>query len=107
MKFSEWLEIREEKDACYKKVKSRYSVFPSAYACVPEKTSKALTKEGWKSYKDVILGTDADANFGFLETTFDKFNQKKSQYHIAYINGNYGSLMLNLSKPLEKTLNKP
>ena len=32
MKFSEWLELREEKDACYHKVKSRYSVFPSAYA---------------------------------------------------------------------------
>ena len=32
MKFSEWLEIREAKDACYNKVKSRYSVWPSAYA---------------------------------------------------------------------------
>jgi hypothetical protein len=32
MKFSEWLELREEKDACYHKVKSRYDVFPSAYA---------------------------------------------------------------------------
>ena len=32
MKFSEWLELREEKDACYHKVKSRYRVFPSAYA---------------------------------------------------------------------------
>lgn len=32
MKFSEWLELREAKDACYKKVKSRYSVWPSAYA---------------------------------------------------------------------------
>ena len=54
------------------------------------------------TYKDVLLGTDADANFGFLETTFDKFNLIKSQYHIAYINGNYGSLMLNLYKPLLK-----
>lgn len=32
MKFSEWIELREAKDACYKKVKSRYSVWPSAYA---------------------------------------------------------------------------
>lgn len=32
MKFNEWLELREEKDACYDKVKSRYKVFPSAYA---------------------------------------------------------------------------
>lgn len=58
MKFSEWLEIREEKDACYNKVKARYNVWPSAYACVPENTSKALTKEGWKFYKDLILGEE-------------------------------------------------
>jgi hypothetical protein len=32
MKFSEWLEIREEKDACYYKVKASASVWPSAYA---------------------------------------------------------------------------
>jgi len=32
MKFSEWLEIREEKDACYYKVKATASVWPSAYA---------------------------------------------------------------------------
>jgi hypothetical protein len=31
-KFSEWMQLREERDACYHKVKSRYSVFPSAYA---------------------------------------------------------------------------
>ena len=29
--FKEWL-LNEEKDACYYKVKSRYSVFPSAYS---------------------------------------------------------------------------
>jgi hypothetical protein len=32
MKFSEWLEIREEKDACYYKVKATASAWPSAYA---------------------------------------------------------------------------
>jgi len=32
MKFSEWLELREAKDACYHKVKARYDVWPSAYA---------------------------------------------------------------------------
>ena len=32
MKFSEWLELREAKDACYHKVKKRYKVWPSAYA---------------------------------------------------------------------------
>lgn len=38
-----------KKDACYYKVKSRYRVWPSAYACVPENNSKALTKSGWKT----------------------------------------------------------
>lgn len=32
MKFSEWVQLREEKDACYHKVKSRYKKWPSAYA---------------------------------------------------------------------------
>jgi hypothetical protein len=32
MEFREWLQINEEKDACYHKVKSRYRVWPSAYA---------------------------------------------------------------------------
>lgn len=44
------------KDACYTKVKSRYSVWPSAYACVPIETSKALTKEGWKYYEELNIG---------------------------------------------------
>jgi hypothetical protein len=57
------------------------------------------------TYKDALLGTDADANFAFLETTFDKFNLTKSQYHLASINGNKGSLILNLYKPLEKKWN--
>lgn len=57
------------------------------------------------TYKDALLGTDADANFGFLETSFDKFNLSKSQYHLASINGNQGSVILNLYKPLEKKQN--
>lgn len=47
-----------KKDACYHKVKARYKVWPSAYACVPENTSKALTREGWKSYKNLVLGEE-------------------------------------------------
>lgn len=57
------------------------------------------------TYKDAVLGTDADANFAFLETKFDKFNLNQSQYHLASINGNQGSVILNLYKPLEKTAN--
>lgn len=65
MKFSEWLELREGKeskkakrDACYHKVKARYRVWPSAYACVPTKTSKALTREGWKSHDQLNVGDE-------------------------------------------------
>lgn len=58
MKFNKWLELREEKDACYHKVKARYRVWPSAYACVPVKTSKALTREGWKTYEELNSGED-------------------------------------------------
>lgn len=56
--FKEWFELNEEKDACYNKVKSRYRVWPSAYACVPIKTSKALTKEGWKTFEELSLGEE-------------------------------------------------
>jgi hypothetical protein len=31
MSFSEWYKLREEKDACYHKVKARYRIWPSAY----------------------------------------------------------------------------
>lgn len=48
-------EAAGEKDACYKKVKSRYKVWPSAYACVPENGSKALTRNGWKSVDELQL----------------------------------------------------
>lgn len=49
---------KNKKDACYHKVKSRYRVWPSAYACVPVDTSKALTKEGWKNYSELSIGEE-------------------------------------------------
>jgi len=45
-------------DACKEKVKSRYRIWPSAYACVPIETSKALTKKGWKSYDQLNIGDE-------------------------------------------------
>jgi hypothetical protein len=50
--------MNEKKDACYYKVKSRYKVWPSAYACVPEETSKALTRSGWKTVDDLKVGEE-------------------------------------------------
>lgn len=50
--------IEEEHDACYRKVKASYKVWPSAYACVPTNSSKALTREGWKSYDQLKTGEE-------------------------------------------------
>lgn len=47
-----------KKDACYHKVKSRYDVWPSAYACVPENSTKALTKDSWKNVNDLNIGDE-------------------------------------------------
>lgn len=58
MNFKEWIEFNEAKDACYKKVKRRYKKWPSAYACVPIETSKALTREGWKSFDELSQGEE-------------------------------------------------
>ena len=94
MKFSEWLELREVKDACYHKVKSRYKVWPSAYACVPIESSKALTKEGWKSYGELLVGEEILTYS--LENDCLEFNPIKNlhQYENAdtYVvkNGNTG-----------------
>jgi hypothetical protein len=52
MKFSEWLEIREEKDACYHKVKSRYSVWPSAYASGSLVQCRKVGAKNWGKKKN-------------------------------------------------------
>lgn len=59
LSFKEWLELNEgKKDACYHKVKSRYRVWPSAYACVPKESSKALTRTGWKRFEELSIGEE-------------------------------------------------
>ena len=47
-----------KKDACYYKVKSKYDVWPSAYACVPEHSTKALTRDSWKNVNDINIGDE-------------------------------------------------
>jgi hypothetical protein len=49
---------KTKKDACYHKVRARYDVWPSAYACVPENTSKALTRYGWKHVDELNVGDE-------------------------------------------------
>jgi hypothetical protein len=50
--------LEEKKDSCYYKVKARYKVWPSAYACVPEETSMALTRFGWKNVDGLEIGKE-------------------------------------------------
>jgi len=42
-------------DRCVRIAKRKYKAWPSAYACVPESSSKALTKDGWKSVNELSL----------------------------------------------------
>ena len=58
------IEVLEEKkskgkdDRCVRIAKRKYRSWPSAYACVPEKSSKALTKDGWKSVDELSLNEE-------------------------------------------------
>lgn len=50
--------VNEKKDRCYRIAKRKYKAFPSAYACVPESSSKALTREGWKTVEEISIGEE-------------------------------------------------
>ena len=50
-KFSDWLELREEKDACYHKVKSRYSAWPSAYGSGALVRCRKVGAKNWGNKK--------------------------------------------------------
>lgn len=64
MRFSEWMEIREAKDACYRKVKARFNVFPSAYA------SGALVQCRKKGAKNWGVKKESARPDDFKENTF-------------------------------------
>lgn len=51
--FQETLE-ETKKDACYYKAKAKYKVWP----CVPENSSKALTRKGWKTVNELSIGEE-------------------------------------------------
>jgi len=50
--------LNEKDDRCTRIAKSKYKTWPSAYACVPEKNTQALTKTGWKSVDQLKLGEE-------------------------------------------------
>lgn len=51
MLFGEWLKLREEKDACYYKVKSRYSAWPSAYGSGALVKCRKVGAKNWGNKK--------------------------------------------------------
>jgi hypothetical protein len=82
MKFSEWVKLKEEKDACYYKVKSRYSVWPSAYA------SGALVrcrKVGAKNY-----GNKGKTKKEQVEISESKFKLEKERGLKGWFDRNHG-----------------
>lgn len=52
MEFAEWLELNEKKDACYRKVKARFNVFPSAYASGALVQCRKKGAENWGVKKE-------------------------------------------------------
>lgn len=50
--FREWLEINESRDACYHKVKSRYKVWPSAYASGALVKCRKMGAANWGNSKN-------------------------------------------------------
>jgi hypothetical protein len=47
-----------DEDRCTDIAKRKYEKWPSAYACVPERNTQALTKNGWKSVMELNLGDE-------------------------------------------------
>jgi GNAT superfamily N-acetyltransferase/predicted kinase len=52
------LRKKKKGDRCTRIAKSKYDVWPSAYACVPESSSKALTRDGWKTVDELNIGEE-------------------------------------------------
>ena len=74
MSFSEWVEIREAKDACYHKVKSRYKVWPSAYASGALVKCRKKGAKNWGNSKKKMASESASGDENredIKEGTFD------------------------------------
>lgn len=59
MRFSEWMKLREAKDACYRKVKARFNVFPSAYASGALVQCRKKGAKNWGVKKESALCSEA------------------------------------------------
>ena len=63
---------------------------------------KVLLKKVRLSYRDAVIGTDAEANIDSAEVLFDKFNPTKSQYHPTKITLSNSGAKLRMYTGLKK-----
>lgn len=90
MKFSEWLELREAKDACYKKVKSRYSVWPSAYASGALVKCREVGAKNWGKKKKKTKKTKKIIKEDSLPTNESTFKLEKERGLKGWFDRNHG-----------------
>lgn len=75
--FKEWLQLNEEKDACYYKVKSRYRVWPSAYASGSLVKCRKVGAKNWGNSKNEDEVSVCDQSFE--ELSEGKFDLEKEE----------------------------
>ncbi len=63
---------------------------------------KVLLKKVRLSYRDALIGTDAEANIDSAEVLFEKFNPSLSQYHPTRIALSNSGAKLRMYKPLKE-----
>ena len=75
--------VKVKKDACYRKVKSRYKVWPSAYASGALVKCRKVGAKNWgnKSKKEESLNEEFETHDMFNPKTGEKFIAKKEQDH--------------------------
>ena len=79
--FKEWLQLNEEKDACYHKVKSRYRVWPSAYASGSLVKCRKVGAKNWGNSKNEDEISVCDQSFE--ELSEGKFDLEKEEGEVV------------------------
>ena len=73
MRFSDWMESRSRRDACYHKVKSRYTKWPSAYASGALVKCRKVGAENWGVKEEGTFGLEKERG---LRGWFDRNHGK-------------------------------
>jgi hypothetical protein len=97
MNFKEWLNLNEVKDACYHKVKSRYSVFPSAYASGSLVKCRKVGAKNWGNKKK-MASESASENEGREEIKEGTFDLEKERGLRGWFDRNNGKGWIDCKK---------